>query len=248
MRPHVIELKEFYATPRGRIARRVIRQAIRALWPNTANEVVLGLGYASPYLGTYSEEADRVAALMPAGQGVIPWSNEGKQLAAVSAESELPFADNSFDKILLLHALEFSEELHPMMAEIWRVLRPHGRLVAVVPNRRGMWARVERTPFGHGHPFTGGQLTRLLRDHSFVPLRQLMTLYVPPSRLRMVLRMSGLLQKLGRRFVRPFGGLLLIEAEKEVYEAWPVSLRTRRRVFAPAGGETVPASNACTHR
>ncbi|MEE8172402.1 MAG: hypothetical protein V3T62_05680, partial [Alphaproteobacteria bacterium] len=137
--------------------------------------------------------------------------------------------------------LELSEELHPMMAEIWRVLRPQGRLLAVVPNRRGLWARIERTPFGHGHPFTGGQLSRLLRDNGFVPLRQKMTLYVPPTRSRMVLRMSGLWQKLGQRFARPFGGVLLVEAEKEIYQAQPVGKRVRHKVLAPVRGSAVPA-------
>jgi SAM-dependent methyltransferase len=250
MRPHVIELKEFYATPRGRIAQRLIRRAVRDIWPNVTGEALLGLGFATPCLGIYREDAERVVALMPAGQGVIAWPGpgEGKRLVAVTAESELPLADNSFDKILLLHALEFSEELHPMMAEIWRVLRPQGRLLAAVPNRRGMWARIERTPFGHGHPFTAGQLTRLLRDHGFVPLSQQMTLYVPPSRLRVVLRMAGLWQRLGRRLAGPFGGVLLIEAEKEVYEARPVGRRARRRVLAPMRGEAVPAGAASARR
>ena len=241
MRPHVLELKEFYGTRRGQTARRVIRRAIRAMWPTIAGEAVLGLGFATPYLGIYREEAERVVALMPVSQGVIAWPGEGKRLVAVSEEPELPLGDNSMDRILLLHALELSEELHSMMAEIWRVLRPQGRLLAVVPNRRGLWARIERTPFGHGHPFTGAQLTRLLRDNGFVPLRQNMTLYVPPSRSRMVLRTSALWQKLGRRFARPFGGVLLVEAEKENYLARPVGRRARRRILAPVGGGAVPA-------
>ena len=241
MRPHVLELKEFYTTRRGQTARRVIRHAIRAMWPTIAGEALLGLGFATPCLGIYREEAERVVALMPASQGVTAWPGEEQRLVAVAAEPELPLADNSFDRILLLHALELSEELHPMMAEIWRVLRPQGRLLAVVPNRRGLWARIERTPFGHGHPFTGGQLSRLLRDNGFVPLRQKMTLYVPPTRSRMVLRMSGLWQKLGQRFARPFGGVLLVEAEKEIYQAQPVGKRVRHKVLAPVRGSAMPA-------
>ncbi|MDA0229279.1 MAG: methyltransferase domain-containing protein [Proteobacteria bacterium] len=242
MRPHVLELKEFYATRRGQNARRVIRHAIRAMWPTLAGEALLGLGFATPCLGIYREEAERVVALMPASQGVIAWPREANRLVAVAEESELPLADNSMDRILLLHALELSEELHPMMDEVWRVLRPHGRLLAVVPNRRGLWARMERTPFGHGHPFTGGQLTRLLRDHGFVPLRQKMTLYVPPSRSRLVLRTSGLWLKLGQRLARPFGGVLLIEAEKEIYAARPVGRRARRRTGVRMRASAVPAS------
>jgi SAM-dependent methyltransferase len=241
MRPHVYELKEFYATRRGQTARRLIRQAVRAMWPGLAGEALLGIGYATPCLGIYREEAERVVALMPAGQGVIAWPGEGERLVAVTEEPELPLADNSFDRILLLHALELSEELQPLLAEIHRVLRPQGRLLAVVPNRRGVWARIEGTPFGHGHPFTGGQLTRLLRNNGFVPLRQKMTLYVPPTRSRMVLRMSGLWQKLGLRFARPFGGLLLVEAEKEVYEAQPVGKRVRKKIITPTRAPAVPA-------
>ncbi|MFP6778609.1 MAG: methyltransferase type 11, partial [Alphaproteobacteria bacterium] len=65
MRPHVLELKEFYATRRGQNARRVIRHAIRAMWPKLAGETLLGIGFATPCLGIYHEEAERVVALMP---------------------------------------------------------------------------------------------------------------------------------------------------------------------------------------
>ncbi len=241
MRPHVLKLKEFYTTLRGQTARRVIRRAVRAMWPSIKGEVLLGVGFATPVLGIYRDEAERVVALMPARQGVIAWPREGKRLAAVTEEPELPLGDNSMDRIVLLHALEMSEEVHPMMTEIWRVLRPQGRLLVIVPNRRGLWSRLERTPFGYGHPFTAGQLTRLLRDHGFVPLRHKMTLYVPPSRSRMVLRTSGLWQKLGHRFARPFGGVLLVEAEKEIYEAHPIGRRARRKILSPAPAPAVPA-------
>ncbi len=49
------------------------------------------------------------------------------------------------------------------------MLAPGGRLVIVVPNRRGVWARFEHTPFGTGRPFSRGQLTELLRETNFTP-------------------------------------------------------------------------------
>ena len=55
-----------------------------------------------------------------------------------------------------------------MMREAWRVLADSGRLIVVVPNRRGIWARFEqRSPFGHGHPYSQGQIKRLMRDSLF---------------------------------------------------------------------------------
>ena len=54
-----------------------------------------------------------------------------------------------------------------MFKEIWRVLAGGGRLLVVAPNRRGIWARLDGTPFGSGQPNTMSQLSRLLRDELF---------------------------------------------------------------------------------
>ena len=64
----------------------------------------------------------------------------------------------------LVHVVECAEILRPMMREIWRVLSSNGRLLVIAPNRRGIWARLEHTPLGHGRPYTSSQLYRLLRE------------------------------------------------------------------------------------
>ena len=46
-----------------------------------------------------------------------------------------------------------------MLREIWRVMASGGQLLAVVPNRRGLWARMDTTPFGHGRPYSRSQIT-----------------------------------------------------------------------------------------
>ena len=51
------------------------------------------------------------------------------------------------DRILLVHMLEWSEKPLDLLHELWRVLAPNGRLLLVVPNRRGLWARVDIKPF-----------------------------------------------------------------------------------------------------
>ena len=84
-------------------------------------------------------------------------------------DEELPLADSSIDRMLLVHLLEHAENPRETLKEIWRVLAPGGRLVIVVPNRRGVWARFEHTPFGTGRPFSRGQLTELLRETNFTP-------------------------------------------------------------------------------
>ena len=60
---------------------------------------------------------------MPASLGVLGWPSEGRNLVTLADEGELPFADYSIDRVLLVHALETSEQVGPMLKEIWRVLR-----------------------------------------------------------------------------------------------------------------------------
>ena len=170
MHQDVVDLNAFYLTRLGRVARRIVGQQIRRAWPSVCEEVVLGLGYAVPFLGLFREEADRVFAIMPAGQGVMAWPESGGRQVALADDGVLPLPDGSVDRILIVHGLEFSEQRRPMLEEVWRVMRPNGRLLVLVPNRHGLWARAEATPFGHGSPFSASQLARLLREHRFAPV------------------------------------------------------------------------------
>jgi ubiquinone/menaquinone biosynthesis C-methylase UbiE len=47
---------------------------------------------------------------------------------------QLPFADGSFDVVLLIAVLEHTREPDRMLAEAQRVLKPGGRAIMVVPN------------------------------------------------------------------------------------------------------------------
>jgi hypothetical protein len=69
--PDVVDLADFYRTPLGGIARRIISHRIRARWRETRGLSVAGLGYAPPYLGGFLTEAARVIAFMPQAQGPL---------------------------------------------------------------------------------------------------------------------------------------------------------------------------------
>ena len=69
----VVDLRNFYGQRLGVVARRFVGRGIRSLWKDTAGQRVLGIGYATPYLGLFREEAERCLAFMPAGQGVVKW-------------------------------------------------------------------------------------------------------------------------------------------------------------------------------
>jgi len=236
----VVDLRDFYETSLGQMAGRVIRHRVRELWPDLRGLRALGLGYATPYLRGFRAEAERVIAVMPASQGVIHWPADGANAVALADEADLPFPDNSIDRVLLVHAVESTEQLRSMLREVWRILPGSGRVIVVVPNRRGIWARLERTPFGHGHPFTHSQMSRVLRDNMFLPLQSSAALFVPPTASRMTLAAAPAWERIGKSWFQTFAGVLLIEAAKEMYAPSAVKVRPRT-VLLPVPGAPVPA-------
>src|SRR5438477_4579787 len=145
----VVDLRNFYAQPLGTVARRFVSRGIRARWSNTRAQRIAGIGYATPYLGQFREEAERCLAFMPAAQGVVKWPSARAGLAALVDELELPLPDAAVDRVLLVHALEMAHDAGALLREVWRVLAAGGRLLAVLPHRRGLRARMDSPPFGH---------------------------------------------------------------------------------------------------
>jgi len=221
---------DFYATRRGALAAHLLRQRMVVLWPGLAGQSILGLGYAAPYLKLWREQAARCIALTPAQVGAARWPTGSASLSCTAEEDALPFPDLCFDRILVVHGLEAAENARRMLREVWRVLKDDGRLLVVAPNRSGMWAHVESTPFGHGMPYSPGQVGRLMADTMFRVERRDTALFVPPSRMRLLQRGARLWETTGRRYVPRLAGVTITEAVKDVYAAIPAGAGLRRRV------------------
>src|SRR5918999_1241794 len=228
----VVDLRNFYAQRLGVVARRFIGRGVRARFNDTRGMRVLGVGYAPPYLGLFREEAERCLAFMPAAQGVVKWPSARPTLAALVEETELPLVDAAVDRVLIVHGLEMSHDVFALLREAWRVLAAGGRLLAVVPNRRGVWARTDTTPFGHGRPYSRSQITHLLRDTWFTPVGWSEVLYVPPIGRGWFLRSAVAWERAGATISAPFAGVHIVEATKQVYR--PIPARRERRRLVPA--------------
>jgi len=233
MHTDIVDLREFYQSQLGRLAERAITLALSSLWARLPEERLVGLGYAVPYLDRFRSDTERTFAFMPAGQGAVNWPSGELSATALVFDEELPLPDSSVDRILMVHSLEFAENPRETLKELWRVLAPGGRLVIVVPNRRGVWARMEHTPFGSGRPYSRGQLTSLLRETNFTPSASAEALFFPPSKIRTVLRFRNVIERMGRRFWPVFSGVIIVEAQKRLYQGLPVATRASRRVFVP---------------
>ena len=221
---------DFYTSARGAVTARLLRERLTALWPNLKGQSVLGIGHTAPYLRLWREQARTCIALTPAQMGAARWPAGAPGLSCSAEEVALPFPDLSFDRILLLHGLEAAESARRMLREVWRVLKDDGRLLIVAPNRTGMWAYWESTPFGHGHPYSVRQLDQLLAAGLFRAERHDAALWMPPTKLRLILRAAPLIEDAGRRVAPGLAGVTITEAVKDVYAAMPVRGVMRRRL------------------
>ena len=239
----VIDLRDFYSQRLGIVARQLINRGIRERWPNAQGQRVLGVGYPTPYLGLFREDSERCIAFMPAAQGVLKWPTARPTLATLVDEFSMPLPDAAVDRVLLVHALEMSDDPEGLLREVWRVLAPSGRVIAVIPNRRGVWTRTDNTPFGHGRPYSRSQITQLLRQTWFTPASWGEALFMPPVAGGWFLRSALAWERVGAALSLPFAGVHIVEATKQVYRAIPAK-RERARLIPALEPVLVPSSTA----
>ena len=237
MRQSLLDLRSFYASELGAVARRMITRKVAEAWEGAAGLDVLALGYATPFVHGLQPEARRVIAIMPGAQGVERWPFGGANAACLADEAALPLANALFDRILAVHLLEECENPLAVLEEIHRVLAPSGRTILAVAARHGLWASAETSVFGHGRPFSRRQLEALLVQAELSPVGWTRALYVPP--VAWAARWAEGFEQAGAHLWPPFAGIVLIEAVKKTFAANAIgaSVRPRPRarpIFAPA--------------
>jgi ubiquinone/menaquinone biosynthesis C-methylase UbiE len=99
----------------------------------------------------------------------------GKGLAGVNTPAEhLPFADETFERVLMVDALHHVHSQAQTVAELWRVLKPGGRLVIEEPDVR-TWqvkvvAVVEKLALMRSHFLAPPQIAALLPPQARVKI------------------------------------------------------------------------------
>lgn len=244
MRQTVLTLEKFYASRLGLAAQDMVMRRLTSLWPDLSGRDVLGFGFCTPYLGYYLKSANRVVLAMPGGQGAVAQEGPRGIIACLTEENDLPFSDGRFDNVLCVHAAEEAPDLPVLLRELWRVTKPEGRIVVIAPNRSGMWARSDVSPFGAGRPFSRTQLRAALNDAGFVPTVWSGALYVPPIRRLVKPAITRGCESFGETVWAGFSGLVLVEAIKRLY-AEPKG-HMNKLVMRPSFGSK-PIANRTRH-
>jgi len=232
MRQDSVSIERFYTSPLGQATAWALSSRVSDLWQGMERLSILGVGYSIPLLAPFAEAATYAPAAFPEAAGHVRWNGAGRGNATlVAPEDRLPFPDAAFDRAVLLHALEEAENPRALCREVWRVMAPEGRIIVAAANRAGLWARAERTPFGHGRPWTLRQLSSVLSDCTFQVTASTHALFMPPIPVSLITVGVQGWERTGRIIAPALGGVVLVEAVKRLY-------------IEPGGGAVAPAVSA----
>jgi len=239
----VQHLRDFYYRSQlGRAVQKGVRDQIVARWGSCRGLAVGGYGFAVPLLRPFLPHATRVVGLMPGPQGAMHWPADGANHSVLCDEARWPLANDSIDRLVLMHGLEASDHPLALLDEAHRVLSPQGKALVVVANRSGFWARRDVTPFGQGRPYTRSQIEALLAEAGFIPNWHGAALFFPPSERRFWMKSARSLERLGRRWApEALGGVLLVEAIRRDTAPRGLKIAARRPVRVLEG---VPQAGA----
>ncbi len=221
------EFRKFYQTGFGTRVSGMIQQQLGSFWEGGPSLMSACLGYGIPVF----DEKTKIFSLMPSRFGAL--AGQSSVCSCLVDSDMLPIPDVHLDRLLLMHSLEFQHDVGRLLDECWRVLDGAGRLMVVVPNRTGLWARTETTPFGHGQPFSGYQIQKLLKSHGFEPRQTSCAVFIPPLAGQFFQQFTQAIERVGARLWPAIGGVLLVEADKILYAA--SSKRQKRRQRAITG-------------
>jgi len=128
---------------------------------------------------------------------------------------KIPFADNVFDVVLSMSSMEFSSDPDMFISEMVRVARPSALIVVAVLNfyalhgiKRRVKGLFKKTIFSRAHFYNFWELKRLLLKHvSSVEVTS--SVFMNPRPSQFILSRADALEKFGKRYLTPFGSLLV---------------------------------------
>jgi len=207
--------EDWYETPLGRAVDEAERRALLRLLEPKVGERVLEVGCGTGHwtrwfrqgLGMRVVGLDLSERMLAAARGQLP------EVPFVRGDAlVLPFRGGSFDVVVAVAVLEFVPKLEQVLDEMWRCVRPGGRMAVGVLHSRSQFARRRReearkspTTFSEAHFFGYEELLRLLKPYG--PVRTQGCVHFPPSTWGV--RTSWAFELLGK-LLRPRGGAFLV--------------------------------------
>ena len=227
--PSRAHVRDWFDTPLGRSVQAVEAHCLRTVLPSLYGTVALQLGH----LG----KLDLLDACVVPTRVVVEPENAlyqnncvteqhltgARRLCVRATADELPFDERSVDVVLLPHTLDFSDDPHPVLREVSRVLRPEGYAVILGFNPMSLWGLrrlVTRRPRAApwcGHFFRLARVKDWLGLLDFECTHGNMLYYRPPLKREPIMERLHFLEHTGDRWWPMMAGVYLIVAKKRVF-------------------------------
>lgn len=200
-----------------------------------------------PPVAPVAAAAPGAAPAMPVIVGQTP--PVPRPVALTLDYTELPFASQSIDLVVLPHVLEFSTDPHQVLREVERVLIPEGQVIICGFNPASLWGarHVMRRVGGTSFLPRTEELITMPRMKDWLKLLNMSAsqshfgCYAPACRTEKWLNRYAFMDNAGPRWWPFFGGVYIVQAIKRVKgmhligPAW-----TKKSATAPV---VVPATN-----
>ena len=212
----------WYRTPLGRYAAGQEQAFFAAVLPAAHGELAVQIGVSGQQYLDDSKVRDKlyVSALVGADMRALPHA--------------LPLRDNTADVVLLPHTLELSDYPHQVLREVYRVLRPEGRLVLTGFNPHSLWT-FSRGWYGRVLPSRQDclHLNRLkdwLNVLGMVVQQGQFMCYAPACQNEQRLRRFGFLDAMGNRWWPQAAAVYGLVAVKRVVYLRPLPKQKTQRI------------------
>lgn len=223
----LISLDTWYRSPLGRGVAAAEAVCLEDLLEDAFGYFLLQVGARQPFADALSACRIRHQLLVhQTAEGLGDWRSGGA--APLRAElTQLPFASDSLDAVVLPHSLDFSPDPHRVLREVERVLIAEGRVFLFGFNPLSTWGVRRVWPRRRGVvPWCGSRLTlfricdwlRLIGFH--VEIRR-MLVFRPPWQRAFTAKLDWV-DALGSRYWPVFGGVYAVRAVKRLSSLTPL--------------------------
>jgi len=180
--------------------------AVRSLLPQSSKGLEVGVG-----TGRFARRVGIKVGVEPAQAMASIARQRGIQVCEARAEA-LPFADESFETVLMVTTICFLNDPPQALQETWRILKLQGHVVIGMIDKDSQLGKSyeakkrEGTFYRYAHFFSVAQVIGWLKQLGFGAIRTCQTIFKPPKEITAV---EPVKDGYGE------GGFVVIAAQKE---------------------------------
>ncbi|MDF1760389.1 MAG: class I SAM-dependent methyltransferase [Coxiellaceae bacterium] len=233
MDKQIIAMQRWYQAPPGDLVTALEREQLATILPNFFGQYALQMG-GPPNLALLESS--------PIKQQfhVLPKVKCTDQLHSIEVDfTEMPFAPNSVDLVVIDHLLEFIESPRQLLSQVYQCLAPHGHLVVLGFAPWSLWGihrwmhRRKGIPWS-GHFWRSDKVEYWLREIGYGAMEKEYFCYQGPLNCTRSARVRTAVEMVGQFCWAGCGGIYSVVAQKQINTMTPIKASWWARKERPA--------------